>query len=274
MLEKRKRDVAYSVINSGTSIGIILSAPMALFAGDQWRLAWMMFALIALVVTVWNLLILTRKKVPALATHGTTLSEKINLLFHADSYRLFVFAFLLGVTTAAYWVFAVEYITHTHAGIGFFHWHISTAIFPKLFWIMVGISGLFGGSAGFFVNSLGLKKTLLLSILSMVLSILLMVTLSHHWLGLFLSAFIFGSTFIVVTALLGIWSISIFFNRPAIGFGMAFLLLSVGQMLGPIVWSVVISLYSMQSMFYLSALLGLLLLFIKPIKDIHSMNLI
>src|SRR5688572_15673127 len=48
------QDRANALINSGTSIGVALSGPAALLLTEQWRIAWVAFALLGGVVVVWN----------------------------------------------------------------------------------------------------------------------------------------------------------------------------------------------------------------------------
>lgn len=271
MVSQAKREFAYSIINSGTSIGIILSAPIALFAGEQWQIAWVIFSIIALLSTIWNYLVLTKKKISTPVSNNISFYEKFKKLFNHSSYKIFIYAFILGIVTSSYWVFSIEYITTKNIGINFLNWQISAKTFSKLFWIAVGISGLLGGSAGFFVRIFGLKRMLQIGMLLIVLSIV-MAILSHSWYGLFFSAFIFGGVFILVTALIGIWSIFVFYENPSMGFGVAFLILSIGQMIGPVFWGVIISQYNIETMFYIAAFIGFLFSFVKPEKDIYSMT--
>jgi len=43
----RRRPLAWSTISSGTSCGVVIAGPIAIAAGDRWRLAWMVFVGIA-----------------------------------------------------------------------------------------------------------------------------------------------------------------------------------------------------------------------------------
>lgn len=47
-----RRDIVYAWINSGTGFGVAVAGPPALWNGTDWRLAWLAFAGLALVVTV------------------------------------------------------------------------------------------------------------------------------------------------------------------------------------------------------------------------------
>ena len=57
--EARQRAI-YSIINSGTSLGVMLSGPAAILLGEKWRLAWASFAAFGLLSTLWCVAILPR----------------------------------------------------------------------------------------------------------------------------------------------------------------------------------------------------------------------
>lgn len=58
MFDGSRQDRANTLINFGTSVGVVLSGPVALVAAGQWRLAWAVFAAVGLAVMVWNLLVM------------------------------------------------------------------------------------------------------------------------------------------------------------------------------------------------------------------------
>ena len=51
-------------------------------------------------------------------------------------------------------------------------------------------------------------------------------------LSTYLSGALFGSTYIMLTGIILIWSVSVFHERPSAGLGAAFLLIAVGQVFG------------------------------------------
>jgi MFS family permease len=55
-VEKRPRVLA--AISSGTGWGVAVAAPVAIAVGTSWRTAWLLFAALAGVATVWALLVL------------------------------------------------------------------------------------------------------------------------------------------------------------------------------------------------------------------------
>src|SRR5829696_1469206 len=60
-IPEASQDRANALINSGTSIGVALSGPAALLLTDQWRIAWVAFALVGGVVVAWNAMAMPRK---------------------------------------------------------------------------------------------------------------------------------------------------------------------------------------------------------------------
>lgn len=95
-----------------------------------------------------------------------------------------------------------------------------------IFWIVVGIAGVAGGLAGELVTHFGLTKALKWATLAIAASIALLTIASDGILMLTLSAVLFGATFILITALYGIWSVSCFPEAPSTGFGLTFFLIS------------------------------------------------
>src|SRR4028119_159917 len=55
----------------------------------------------------------------------------------------------------------------------------------------------------------------------------------------YLSATLFGSTYIMLTGIILVWSVTVFYERPSAGLGAAFLLIAVGQILGSLIAGVV-----------------------------------
>ncbi|MCM2677499.1 MFS transporter [Alkalicoccobacillus plakortidis] len=54
LIVKKDRDKGNTWMNSGTSFGIIVSGPIALFFTEHWRLSFLLFTALALAVFIWN----------------------------------------------------------------------------------------------------------------------------------------------------------------------------------------------------------------------------
>jgi predicted MFS family arabinose efflux permease len=233
------QDRANALINCGTSVGVAISGPAALLLTGQWRIAWAAFALAGLVVLVWNAVVMPRGVVTGQGERegggrdeddaGTVDSSVSSRLFfsylmgsRARSLPLFVASFGVGFASAVYWTFSRELVVG--GGLG------QTG--STLFWTVIGISGLAGGAAGDLVGRFGLTAVLRGALVSMAASISLLAVASGVLPLAFASAALFGSTYIMLTGVVLVWSVTIFRERPSAGLGAGFLSIAVGQMVG------------------------------------------
>jgi predicted MFS family arabinose efflux permease len=236
------QDRANALINSGTSVGVALSGPAALILTGQWRIAWALFTLVGCVVLVWNAVVMPRRAVAdrvereigepdeagsvADDSAGRTrlsFSYLVGASVRPRSVPLFAVAFGLGFASAAYWTFSRELVVQA-GGLG------QTG--STLFWTVIGISGLAGGAAGDLVGRFGLTAVLRGALVSMAASISLLAVASGVLTLAFASAALFGSTYIMLTGVVLVWSVTIFRERPSAGLGAGFLSIAVGQMVG------------------------------------------
>lgn len=220
-IEASRQKAVYAWINSGTGFGVALAGPLALFAGENWRLNWLIFADLAAAVTLWNLAVLPKTS----ATRPTSGPISLKPLLQRTARRLFLSAFLFGIFTAIYWTYAVDLL-------------MSLTGNPRdaiLFWIILGSAGVSGCFAAGLVNRVGLPTSFGALMLFVGAAIATLPGLASSTFGIFCSAALFGAGFIVATALFGMWSMQIFRKTPSIAFGFTFFLISLGQGLGPVI---------------------------------------
>ena len=241
-IQKNLQDRANALINCGTSVGVAISGPAALLLTGQWKIAWAAFALAGLVVLVWNAVVMPRGVVVdqderegggqdkddawAVDSSGSTrlsFSYLMGSRVRSHSLPLFVAAFGVGFASAVYWTFSRELVIGT-GGLG------QTG--STLFWTVIGISGLAGGAAGDLVGRFGLTAVLRGALVSMAASISLLAVASGVLPLAFASAALFGSTYIMLTGVVLVWSVTVFRERPSAGLGAGFLSIAVGQMVG------------------------------------------
>ena len=226
-IPEESQDRANALINSGTSVGVALSGPAALLVTEQWRIAWIAFALVGGAVVVWNAIAMPRKPVSddrpggAAQTDGPRLS--VRYLVGPRSVPLFAAATGVGFASAAYWTFSRDLIVRFG--------DLSEAS-STIFWIVIGVSGLAGGLAGDLVQRFGLARAFRVSVLSMAAAIGLLAAAPGVLLWAYSSAALFGSAYIMLTGIILVWSVSVFQERPSAGLGAAFLLIAVGQVFG------------------------------------------
>jgi len=221
------QDRANALINSGTSIGVALSGPAALLVAEQWRIAWVAFALVGGAVLAWNVFAMPRKPGsddrPEGAAQTAVPRLSMRYLVGSRSVPLFAAATGVGFASAAYWTFSRDMVVRFGdlSGSG-----------STIFWVVIGVSGLAGGLAGDLVKRFGLTGAFRGSVLFMAASIGLLAAAPGVLLWAYASAVLFGSTYIMLTGIILVWSVSAFHERPSAGLGAAFLLIAIGQVFG------------------------------------------
>jgi predicted MFS family arabinose efflux permease len=227
VIPEASQDRANALINSGTSIGVALSGPAALLVAEQWRTAWVAFALVGGAVLVWNAIAMPRKPVgedrPEGAAQTAVPRLSVRYLLGSRSIALFAAATGVGFASAAYWTFSRDMVVRFGdlSGSG-----------STMFWVVIGVSGLAGGLAGDLVQRFGLTGAFRVSVLSMAAAIGLLAAAPGVLLWAYSSAALFGSSYIMLTGIILVWSVWVFHERPSAGLGAAFLLIAVGQVFG------------------------------------------
>lgn len=229
-IKEQHQDRIYAWINSGTGFGVALAGPIVLFSAFDWRSAYIIFACLALLASIWNFF--TTKPSQSVAK-GTVSQQEIDpidagfrAVMKSDRARpLFWVAFLYGLASSAYWTFAVDLLYDAGNGDKI----------RIIFWSVLGIAGIFGFLAGWLTSNFGLRGSYcaLMVITAISIGVLPMIATNNY--AIYISAAVFGLGFIVTTAFLGMWSLRVFNWAPASGFAMTFFLISLGQGVGPVV---------------------------------------
>lgn len=242
-IDRERRNRAYAWINCGTGFGVAIAAPFALWAGDSWRLAWLFFAFLAACATLLNSRIMPNYRFGERHTNLPRLSK--DWFWKLKSRRLLIAAILYGLGTSVYWTFSVNLLVTNGA--------LSMDV-ALAFWVCIGLAGLTGGLAANIVSYLNLKNTFILGVVACAVAVALLPVVRGSFLVM-TSGAVFGATFIIVTAVFGIWSMHVFKDRPSAGFGLTFLLISIGQLIGPVGAGFLAEVIGMPMVFWLSALL-------------------
>ena len=255
LISNPKQSRAFAVINSGTSLGVIVSGPAALLAGASWRFAWLGFAVAALLATAWNASILpSRTWLGGKAATGWNMKLRLPGLHCAS--------LLFGLSTGVYWTFAVDLLVDQGGLPG--DW-------SRLFWIIIGACGLAGGSAGQLMTRLGLRRAIRFAQLTISAAIILPGFFPDVLATSLLSAVTFGAAFILVSGLLGIWSIKVYDDCPSAGTGVLFFLVAIGQLLGPVLAGYVSGILSMPFAFMGAGLISLTGMLFVPAEKVNGL---
>ena len=212
-----ERATAQTVINAGTSVGLMIAAPTALLAAANWRTAKIVFGTLALLATLAAIrLVPTDQDTRRATAVGPGSAARLRWSLRAT-------AVLLGLSSAAFWGFGRE-LLEVVSGFD------PTA--SRSAWIAVGVGGLAGGAAGTLVDRRSLRTALLTS--------WTLFAAAHAWLALgftltpaaLVAAAGFGAGYMALTGLLIVWSVRERPDRPAGAVATAFLLLAAGQIVG------------------------------------------
>lgn len=240
----------YAIINTGTSLGVLMGGPIALLCGTRWRLAWAFFAAFGLFSTLWCAWLIPKGAVPQPQVPGAANGL---LAVAASGQRLLLLAFAIGLATSVYWTFAVDLVARGAgtAGLG-----LDARQTSQLFWTLVGVAGLGGMVAGGLVERLGTEPALRVFMLALALATLVLAqSQALGW--VLVSGLVFGASFVMASAALGLWSMERFRGHVSTGFGLTYLALSLGQFVGPVLMGLVIAYTDLASLFVASALLAL-----------------
>ncbi|SFP68029.1 MFS transporter [Salibacterium halotolerans] len=233
-----------SWINSGTSIGTAFTGAVAMMMVDSWRITYVIFMAIAVVVLVINYNVLPRhqtveKKLPQ-DTIGNAGKQSLQLISAS---------LLLGLSCAAYWTFSRDFILSLEN---------VPAYLGDWLWIIIGLAGLLGGTAGVFINRFGIRHAFRISAAAISTSSFLLGIYPGNAVIGFLSPFLFGSSYVFMTGVLIVWGVSVFRTNPSLGLGVPFLVLAFGQAAGSILAGMTADLFGYQILFLAASVIGYL----------------
>lgn len=247
------RDRTQTVINAGTGVGVAVAGPIALLTLEQWRSAWLVFAVVSAVVTLW-----VARAVPSgpvsRASHGaaTLLPRPI---LAVGSGRLIAAAALMGLASSAVWTFGRDVLVSTG---GMSEGASTTA------WILLGAFGVLGAVAGDLTGRVGIRSAWVVAMLTLGAATGMLAAYPGVVPLAWAAAAAFGAAYIGLTGVLLIWGTSVYAQAPAAGVGIAFLAIALGQAAGSPVIGALSEITSPTSAFTVAALTALLGVAIRP----------
>jgi predicted MFS family arabinose efflux permease len=216
-----RADRVQTAVNAGTGLGVMISGPIALLTGQNWRLAWCLFALTAVVVTIWIAVTIPKEDSAADPSRWRALLPAS--WFPPGSLRLLTTATVMGAGSSAIWTFGRD-IAISSGGVG------SAA--STVLWIVLGAAGLLGALTGDVTARVGLAPAWSISMLVLAAATATFAVAVRHYPVILVAAAVFGAVYIALTGLVLLWGVRIYPVHPAFGVGAPFFLIAAGQALG------------------------------------------
>ena len=214
------RGRAQTVVNAGTGLGVLVSGPVVLALGSDWRTTWAAFAVTAALVAAW-----THRVVPPRSRRGPQPQERSDASAQAhpaDRRRLVAASVAFGLASIAVWTFGRDVAERAGMSSGG----------SALLWTVLGAAGIVGAASGDVVARVGVPRAWATGCLLLALGTLGLGLGSAHELVAYGSAAVFGASYIALTGVVLVWAVRVWPGEPSRGVGTGFLALAVGQAAG------------------------------------------
>jgi predicted MFS family arabinose efflux permease len=211
----QRADRVQTVVNAGTGLGVIVSGPVALLLSTSWRLAWAVFGVLAVLVTIWTAVAVPGGGRADLESAGSATSRR-----RPGIARLLLAAAALGAGSSAVWVFAREVVV-TAGGVN--------PLTATVMWIVLGAAGMAAALTGDLVARVGLRRAWVVGTLLLAGATAAIALAPGSLPVIFPAAAAFGAVYIALTGVLLVWGTRLYPDLPAFGVGAPFLLVALGQ---------------------------------------------
>jgi len=250
---------AIGAVSAGATPGMIITALVAYFSLDYWRQAWLAMAAVGIFVLLVGFALLPKNKIGKRG-EKPTLPLSFSMFMTRRNIGLYIALFVYGVIFSVYLTFSVDLVTTLGA---------LSAPKDRLFWFLLGLTGLPAIFNGYFISKIGYGKFLKVVFVLCAFSYGILALAASSLPFILISAMLFGYASIAIGSGLLVWSIGIFKERPSIGSGVVFFLFSIATILGPILSSVLSPFIEMKMIFAVLALFSIVIVPFLPKDERH-----
>ncbi|KAA5927604.1 MULTISPECIES: MFS transporter [Pantoea] len=243
-----------TLINAGTSAGIILTVVILSVLPGGWRAACLLFALLSLACLLPVMRVLSVHA----AGRAARVSRGFPRLYGHAMRRLMGIALVSGLVSAAWWSFGSA-LLRQHVGVD--------AETARLLWLVAGGAGIVGAATGPVAARIGLNAVYRLSLCGMALPLLVLAFSHGESAGLLIAVACCGAGYVTLSGVLLVWGAQATAEEPATGVGILFFMLAVGQVAGSLLFGQLYAALGAITALTLFALTALILLFITPSQN-------
>lgn len=240
-----------TLINAGTSAGIILSVIILGTLPGGWRAACGLFALLALACA----LPVMRHISSHTAAHRPQKRHGQPRLYCRALRRLMGIALVSGLISAAWWSFG-SVLLRQHVDVD--------AESARLLWLIAGGAGIAGVLTGPLAARIGLNGVYRLALCGMAVPLLVLALSRGDSAGLMVAVACCGAGYVTLSGVLLVWGAQGTADDPATGVGMLFFMLAAGQVVGSLLFGQLYAALGAVTALTLFAASALLLLFVAP----------
>jgi predicted MFS family arabinose efflux permease len=259
-IPRPRQSRALSIISSGTGWGVAAAVPIALVVGSQWRAAWLVFAVVAVLATALALVTVRDGRQAADGSQPALPPLSWSWFVCPRSGPLLVGALLVGIGASVFWTFGADFA----AGDG-----PSRAAGPVLLGL-VGVSSVLGSVAGDLLERIGGRPALRASAFGLAASLCVLALWHGSWLGVVVAGVAFGATYNILLAVQAIWSTRVFAQRPATGLAAMLFMLGIGQLVGPPLAGALADSVGLAPAFYLGGALVAGVALLPPREELRA----
>ncbi len=251
-----RADRVQTVINAGTGLGVVVSGPVALLVSDDWRWAWAVFCVIAVLVTVAGAVTVPGRHHPRRSAtgpghrSGAAATDRPSPRWRrAGLARLLLAAAALGLGSSAVWVFARDVVIAV-GGV--------TPFTATLMWIVLGAAGTVAVLTGDLVARIGLRRAWSAGMLLLAAATATIGLAPGSPPAIFCAAAVFGGAYIALSGVLLLWGTRLYPDAPAFRVGAPLLQLPIGHAVAAPVIGLLSDVATSAAAFCAAALLAVL----------------